>query len=182
MVPETIAILPVGGLEHLLSLAALVSAFYLWCSIPKGAPMQFDKSGLESYITDKQIEASIGVWLPPFPGDRRIKVLRAGGSNKRFSRAFQTAIKPHRRAMERGTMDQDVSDAIMRDVYAKHVVVDWKNINDAEGNPAPCTPENVAAFFDAFPEIFSEVIAYAGEMATFSEENLEEAKETLGEV
>ena len=180
---ETIAIFQAEWFERLFSVLALVSSFYLWRSFHvKGALMQFDKTGLENYITDQQVESQTGVWLPPFPGDRQIKILRAGGSNKRFSRAFQQAIKPHRRAMERGTLDSDTSDALMRDVYSKHIVVDWKNINDAEGNPVPCTPENVKAFFVAIPEIFSEVVAYASEIATFAEENLEEAKKTLGEV
>jgi hypothetical protein len=180
---ESLVIFQAENVERLFSVVALLSSLYLWRSLySKGAQVQFDKTGLENYITDQQVESNTGVWLPPFPGDRSLKILRAGGSNKKFSRAFQQAIKPHRRAMERGTLDSDVSDALMRDVYSKHIVVDWRNINDAEGNPVPCTPENVKAFFTALPEIFTEVVAYASEVATFAEENLEEAKETLGEV
>jgi hypothetical protein len=143
--------------------------------------MQFDKSGLEGYITDKEIESEVGVWLPPFPGGRQFKVLRAGGSNRKFSRAFQQAIKPYKRQLDKGNLDPDVSDALMREVYSRYIVKDWRGINDVDGNPVPCTPENVAEFFQAFPELFSDVVSYATEMATFSEENLEEAKETLGE-
>lgn len=142
---------------------------------------QFDKSGLEGYITDKEVESEIGVWLPPFPGGREFKVLRAGGSNRKFSRAFQQAIKPYRRQLDKGSLDPETSDGLMREMYAKHIVVDWRGINDVDGNPVPCTPENVDAFFKAFPELFSDVVSYATEMATFSQENLEEAKDVLGE-
>lgn len=180
---EALATLPVGGLEHLLSVAAWVSIFSkLWCSLSaEGALMRFDRSGLEGYITDREVESQVGVWLPPFPGGRRFKVLRAGGANKKFSRAFQQAIKPYRRQLDKGTLDPETSDQIMREVYARHIVVDWDGIKDDTGKTVPCTPENVEAFFAAFPELFSDVVAYASEMATFAEENLEEAKETLGE-
>lgn len=143
--------------------------------------MKFDATGLEGYVTDKEVESTVGVWLPPFPGERRFRVLRAGGSNHKFARAFQQAIKPHRRQMDKGTLDTETTDAIMREVYAKHIVIDWEGIKDENGVAVPCTPENVQAFFVAFPEIFGDVISYATEMATFSIENLEEAQDVLGE-
>jgi hypothetical protein len=143
--------------------------------------MQFDKTGLETYITDQEVESKLGVWLPPFPGDRRFKVLRAGGSNKKFARAFQQMLRPYRKQLNKDMLDPDVADRLLREAYAQHIVVDWKNINDADGNPVPCTPDNVLDFFNAFPEIFSEISGYAQEMGTFSAEYLEEAKETLGE-
>ena len=142
--------------------------------------MQFDKTGLDDYLTDETLESEVGIWLK-FPGGRRFRVLRAGGSNKKFLRALNSAIRPHKRAMDRGTMDMETSDEIMRTIYAKHVVVDWDGIKDAQGKKVPCTPENVAEFFKAFPNLFSDVTTLATDMAQFSEERIQEAKETLGE-
>lgn len=142
----------------------------------------FSKKGLESYITDQEVESQLGVWLPPFPGDRRFKILRAGGSNTAFARAFQTAIKPHRRAMDKGTLDPKVSEALMVEVYSKHILVDWAGINDENEVPVPFSTANAIAFFTAFPEVFSDIVSYATEVATFAQENLEEAKDVLGEI
>lgn len=141
----------------------------------------FDSAGLEGYVTDESRESVTGVWLG-FPGERKFKCLRAGGSNKKFLRTFQHLIKPHRRQMERGTLDTDISDDIMRRVYAKTIVLDWKGINDAKKQPVPFNQQNVVAFFMAFPEVFNDLVTLCSDMATFSEEQLEEAKEVLGEV
>jgi hypothetical protein len=143
--------------------------------------IEFDKTGLESYITDQMLEAEMGIWVR-FPGGRRFRILRAGGSNRRFSRAFTQALRPHRRAFERGTLDDEVSDQILRDTYARHVVVDWDGINDASGQKVPYSPEAVSAFFEAFPDLFSDLVTIASDIATFSQERIEEAKEAVGEV
>lgn len=140
----------------------------------------FDKTGLEAYITDETMEGETGLWIA-FPNGRRIRILRAGGSNKRFTRAFQTAIRPYERAMKRGTMDQEVSEGIMRELYARYVVVAWDGINDADGDEVPFTTNNVVGFFDAFPEIFNELVTLASNAATFSEEMIAEAREAMGE-
>ena len=182
MITGTLVTLPVGGLEHLLSVAAGVSVLsHYWCSsVIKGAQMQFDKTGLEGYITDREVESDIGTWLPPFPNGRRFRIKRAGGANRKFARAFQAAIKPYKRQIDREELDPDISERILREVYARHIVVDWEGIKDTEGNEVPCTPENVEAFFAAIPEIFTEVRSYADTAATFAEQNLEEAEDSVG--
>jgi len=143
--------------------------------------IDFDTKGLETYITDKERESVSGVWLD-FPEGRQFLCLRAGGANKKFLRLFQTAIKPHRRQMERGTLDPDKSDALMRDVYAKTIVLDWRGIKDASGKPVPCSQANVIAFFTQFTELFNDLVALCSDMAQFTDEAIEEAKEVLGEV
>lgn len=141
--------------------------------------MKFDRTGLDSYITDEELETG-GVWLR-FPEGRKICIRRAGGANKKYLRLAQTAIKPYKRQIERGTMDPDDTNRVMREVYAKTIVTEWEGINDAEGAAVPCTVENVVGFFDAFPEIFTEVLENATEMANFAEREIEEAQEALGE-
>lgn len=142
--------------------------------------MQFDTKGLEGYLTNKTLESEFGVWLK-FPGGRRFRVLRAGGANRRFTRAFQTAIRPHRQTMERRGLDVELSDQIMREVYSKHVVIDWEGIKDADGNEVPYSPGAAIQFFAVVPELFAEIATLAQNMATFSQETVEEAKKELGE-
>jgi hypothetical protein len=142
--------------------------------------MQFDTTGLEGYITDRDIEGKEGVWLK-FPGDREFLVLRAGGSNSAFSRRFQQLIKPHRKQIDRGTLDPQVSDDLMRQAYCETVVKDWRGIKDPMGTPIPWSKEAGMAFFAAFPELFSEVVELASSYTTFQHAEVEEAKEVLGE-
>ena len=141
--------------------------------------MKFDKSGLDDYLTSKELEQD-GVWLR-FPGDRRFLVRRAGGSNTRFQRVLQHLMRPHRRQMDRGTLAPEKMIEIMRVAYAKAVVIDWDGIRDDAGQPVPLTEENAIAYFEAFPELFNEIIERAGEVATFSESLIAEAQEALGE-
>ncbi len=142
--------------------------------------LKFDTAGLESYLPDHLRESEIGVWLS-FPGDRKFRCLRAGGSNKRFIRAFQAAIKPHRRQMDRGTLDPEVSEQIMREVYSRTVVLDWKGIKDAEGQDVPYSPEAAVELFKAVPEMFNDITTLCADMAVFTDGELEDAKQVLGE-
>ena len=141
--------------------------------------LQFNTEGLEDFITDKGMESDVGVWVR-FPGDRRFRIFRAGGSNKAFTRAFQQAIKPYRRQMDRGTMDPEVSDKVLREVYCRHVIKDWDGIKTIGGEAIPFAPKTAMAFFETVPELFNEIVGLAGEAATFAEARLEEAQTVLG--
>ena len=143
--------------------------------------MKFDKSDLGDYLTDETLESEVGVWFK-FPGNRRFRMLRAGGSNKRFSRAFQAALRPHKRDLDKGTLDMEIQDEIMRQCYAKHVGVDWDGIKTEDGAAVPYSADAALEFFRAFPNLFADLVTLASDMAQFSEERIEEAKETLGEV
>lgn len=142
--------------------------------------MKFDTNGLEAYMTDRALESEQGVWVK-FPGGRAFRILRAGGSNQRFSRALQQAIKPYRRQMDKGTMDNELGDEIMRGLYARHIVKDWRGIKDEDGQAVECTPENIDAFLRAFPEVFNDLMTLASEMATFTAQMMQEAATELGE-
>lgn len=141
--------------------------------------MKFSTTGLESYLSNEDLEARTGVWLQ-FPGGIRIKVLRAGGSNVKYQRVGSAVLKPYSRQISRGTLDVEVTSGLMRDIYSKAVVVDWEGVKDVEGNDVPCTPENVRDFFEAVPELFDEVVEAATRIATFSQEQSDEAGEELG--
>lgn len=142
--------------------------------------MKFDTTGIEDYVTNQTIESETGVWLK-FPLGRRFLCLRAGGSNRRFTRAFQAAIKPHRRAMDKGTLDTEISDGLMRDVYLRTVILDWEGIKDVDGTVVSFNRENALALFAALPELFNDIVSLCSEMGTFQNQEIEEAKEVLGE-
>jgi hypothetical protein len=83
--------------------------------------------------------------------------------------------------MDKGTMDPDLSEQLMRQVYAQHVVKNWSGIKDAEKNEIEYSPSAAVEFFAAFPELFNEIVILATEASTFSGQFVEEASEVLGE-
>lgn len=138
----------------------------------------FDTTGLENYLSNELMENEQGVWVT-FPGDRSIHILRAGGSNHKFNRTFQNAVRPLKRKMDNGTLSVTESNELMYKVYARSVVIGWKGITDG-GKPVPCTESSVVEFFKTFPELFDELMGYAQDRLTFLQEVLVEAKTELG--
>lgn len=139
----------------------------------------FDTSGLESYITNPDAEVE-GVWTP-FPEGRELLLRRAGGSNKEFTRAHQAAMKPYKRRIDKGTMDSETLEKIARAVYARHIVKDWRGIKDAKGKKIPFSVEACEAFFEAIPDLFTEILLLTSDAAIFQQAEVEEAQEILGE-
>lgn len=142
--------------------------------------MQFDTTGLETYLTDPSVEREDGVWLR-FPGDRKIHVLRAGGSNRKFLQAFSALTKPHKRQMQRGTLDPDLSDKILIEVYLEAVILGWEGFCEANGTPIKYSKTAARELFTQVPELFQDVVNFASDAATFQQRDAEEAAEHLGE-
>jgi len=141
--------------------------------------MQFSKKGLEAYMTDSELESKDGVWREYGRGIR-IRILRAGGSNRKYERVGSAILKPYQRQISRSTMDPELSTALLREIYSKAVVVDWSGVRDLDGNDVPCIPENIEGFFEAVPDLFDEVMADASAMATFAQEQVDAAVGELG--
>jgi len=58
------------------------------------------------FETDASVERE-GIWVEYAPGVE-IRIARAGGSNKRFAKTMQRLAKPHRRAIQTESVDEDV--------------------------------------------------------------------------
>lgn len=141
--------------------------------------MKFDKAVLADYITDADREATTGVWRAYGP-KVRLKILRAGGANKRFERIRDNLLKPYRKKLLRGTLDPDTTMDVMRESYARAIVLDWEGVTDENGELVPCTPENVEELFLQVPALFDEVVEDSTSLATFAEGEAEDAEEALG--
>ena len=129
-------------------------------------------------------------------GGTRFILARAGGANTKFKTVFTELIKPYRAQMNRGVLDDDVSNRIMAKAYAKTVVlrVDCRKM-DADGNLATknnepvwtlgkfytregklveATEENVAALLLDVDELFADIRTMAANSATYLKEMDEE--------
>jgi len=123
-------------------------------------------------------------------GDTRITIARAGGANKRFSRMLDAKTKPYRRAIALGSFDDERSNAILREVYAHTVVLNWEEnvgtaadpkwekgiapsdagVESTEEKLLPVTPENVALVFSNLQDLFIDIQNQAQASALFRAE------------
>lgn len=130
--------------------------------------IDFDDTNLGVYATDPIIEAETGI-VYDFAG-RKIRLLRAGGSNKAFQRVLQKKLLPYRPQLNRGEdLPTEVLDQIFKETYSETVVIDW-DVMSSTGAPVDCIPENVLAFFERFPEIWQDMRIIASNRASFQED------------
>jgi hypothetical protein len=139
----------------------------------------------EQFETDTNLETG-GIWIDY--GDFRVQIARAGGSNKKYLSYAEAKTKPFRRAIQAGTMPEDRSRALLYDIYAKTVILNWQiadgeekdgttkwknGIHAKTGAPLPVTPENIIATFRALPALFVDLQSAAEGVALFRKEEME---------
>lgn len=122
-------------------------------------------------------------------GDFRVKIARAGGNNKKFSKVFQSKMKPYKYQIERDTLDETVASRIMAEAYAEAIFLDMdvRKIDD-EGNityvqgialksgqePIPYNRDNVIDALIKYPEFFRDIQHQANQVSLFRAADLEE--------
>lgn len=132
------------------------------------------------FETDEDLETT-GIWLDY--GDFRLKVASAGQGNKKYVRYAEKALKPIRRAMQAGAVSNERSLAIMSDIFAKTIVLDWQvKVDDAwksgiegrDGDILQFNYDNVIATFSALPNLFMDIQEQAQSIANFRKAELED--------
>jgi hypothetical protein len=117
-------------------------------------------------------------------GDTRIRIARAGGSNKKFAKAISVATKPFRRAIAADAMDPEKALDIMRSVYAQTVILDWEtkvkgefkkgidpvDAGKPDGDLLPPTVDNIEAVLKHLPDLFSDLQNQSQSLALFRAE------------
>ena len=131
----------------------------------------------KQYRTDSNLETS-GIFLnygPNSHGDpMRIRIARAGGANKAFSKALERITRPHRRAIQTGTLSNDLADSLMKEAFAETVVLGWENIEGPEGEILDFTKENVIRVLDDLPDLYADLREQANNVALFREAILDD--------
>lgn len=132
------------------------------------------------FETDEDLETS-GIWLDY--GDFRVKIASAGQGNKKYVKYAEKALKPVRKAMQAGALSNERSIAIMSDIYAKTIVLDWevieagkpkKGIEQRDGKIAPVNYDTVRQVFIDLPNLFIDIQEQANSIANFRKAELEE--------
>ncbi len=153
----------------------------------------------EQFKTEASLEQK-GIWLDF--GSFRVLVARAGGSNKRFTRALDVLSKPYLRALKTETMENEKAEQLLRQAYIQAVILDWnvklevaqefnwefteaiedpdtglhwvQGIEGPDGGQLSFNKKNVQATLEALPDLWNALKEDCGKMALFREAQLEE--------
>lgn len=132
------------------------------------------------FETDENLETD-GIWLDY--GDFRVRIASAGQGNKKYVKYAEKALKPIRKAMQAGALSNERSIAIMSDIYAKTIVMDWETMQDGslvkgveqrDGSIGPVNPEVVKQAFLDLPNLFIDIQEQANSISNFRKAELEE--------
>jgi len=118
----------------------------------------------EQFETDKDVEKD-GLTIDY--GNFSFRIARAGGSNVKYNKILNLLTKPHRRSMEVGVMDDEVAKKIMREVYAKTVVLGWDKVTDRDGKEIKFSWQNCVKLFNDLPDLFADIQSQAVQSALF---------------
>lgn len=125
---------------------------------------------LSKYKTDKTAEVK-GVWVEVDDGVEW-KIARLNNETARKTR--RDLEKPYRNF---STVPDSVQEDIMRKVVARNVLLDWKNMTDADGKPVgDYTSDKAEALFKEFPDFLNDVLSLSMARETFQAEGVEAAK------
>lgn len=104
-------------------------------------------------------------------------VSRMSRANKKYTKALEKATRPHRRAIELETMNNDLADKIFMEVFVDTVLLGWQNVQDKDGKPLVFNRQNAIMLFTDLPELYDDLQDKAKKAAMFRDEAIEgEAK------
>lgn len=112
---------------------------------------------------------SQGVWLE-YGGSQ---FLVAHSSNLKFQRVFTRLQAPHRSKIEKGILDPEISRRIMCDAFSQAIVLDWKNVIDADGNDVPFSKDMAREALSNNPDLLEFIQEVSSNLANFRNEEIE---------
>ncbi|MFZ4857906.1 MAG: hypothetical protein ACOYL3_16070 [Desulfuromonadaceae bacterium] len=107
-------------------------------------------------------------------GTAKIRIARAGGSNRRYSDLLTKKLRPFKRQLENETMDPDAGTRVMAEVYADTVILGWEGVQNAEGKNLDFNRDNVIKIMTDLPDLFRDIQEQALKMANFREAELDD--------
>ena len=87
----------------------------------------------DAFETDKDLEQK-GIWIEVAP-DIRFHCTRIGPMNKTYKRALSKKMKPHQRQYQQGTLDEELGDNLIQDVFIESILLGWEGVTDRKGEP-----------------------------------------------
>lgn len=122
---------------------------------------------IDSINTDGQEN---GVWAE-FKGSR---FLIASLSNLNYQRELARLQQPHRRNIEKGTVDPVVLRDILCGALARGILKDWENVVDSSGRMVPFSVDTAARVLAYNEDLRDFVVEFAGNVDNYRAEAVED--------
>ena len=106
----------------------------------------------------------------------KMRIARIG--NPKYQKRFQAISKPHRRAIRRGTLADEVAEKLLIQCLSETIVLGWEGLEE-NGEEVPYSLENCIRILTAYPELRNYVNDIANELEGYQAEDDEEGAENL---
>ena len=126
---------------------------------------------VDNGFTDPELERE-GVWVD-YRGGSRIKIARIHNPN--FTRAYDAAIKPHKRKQRAGTLETEVETTIFCKCISKTILLDWEGFTK-NGKPWKYSAENAYQLLEDKIDFRNEVVEFATTEEIFHREFNEDSE------
>jgi hypothetical protein len=120
----------------------------------------------KAFGTDTKKEQD-GVWIDLGDGGS-MKIARMG--NPDYIKEFQRITKPHRQAIRRGTLSEEVSQDLLVQAMAKHILLDWKGLKYNDGTDIVYSVEEAKKMLSSLKDFRDYVTEMANSAENFKEE------------
>jgi hypothetical protein len=127
----------------------------------------------EAFETDEKIENDQGITLD-YGKAGKIRIHRAGGSNQKFINYYRAQMKPYTRQIQSGTMDNEVANKLLIDIYAKTIIIGWEGIKDRNNVELEFNYNNVSQVLTDLPTLFQDIQASSQDATLFRKEIVED--------
>ena len=124
---------------------------------------------VKQYATDKELETS-GVWIDLGKG---AKVLVARLQNPAHKARLREVLKPYKRKINRGVVDDEIPDDLINQVLAETILLNWEGIEE-NGSPVDYSVAKATEFLEKYPDFKADVVYLASNMETFRAQQAEE--------
>jgi len=125
----------------------------------------------ETFETDKVKEVE-GVWEDIGEG---CEVLIARFGNKNFQQKLTNLLKPHRQAMRRNTLSDDIYESCVSQAASQHILLGWKGMYEGE-KELVYSPQEAKRLFDAYPDFREQILDLSNALNLFKKSQDEESE------
>ena len=130
----------------------------------------------EQFGTDDNLESS-GVWKVLSTNDDGSKVsfliASTGQKNKKYTKALAREVKLNKHLINSGGMSDEEDRAISIRVFAKHCLLDWKNVIGADGKVIKHSEGAAIELLTKLPHLYTLLLGISSDIENFKSQKLE---------
>lgn len=122
--------------------------------------------------TDAIMETG-GVWID-YGASGKFLIARSGGANTKFAKVLEAKMRPYRRQMDQGKLDNEIANKVLMESFVEACLLDWANLTYQDGKALKFSKPNAIKLFTDLPDLFGDLRDQSSKMATFQQEEIED--------